>query len=113
MEVIWFILIKLLLQVSLRFCFLRCVSHQLLIFPLQEDKIRGLRIAEPWLKLLAVGINMPVDGISESPSWPPSPRFASGNNNRAGRDFLLKSSAVHPGCRESMCKSKVMLKDVP
>ena len=41
MELIWFTLIKLLLQVFLRFCFLSCVSYQLLIFPLKEDKTRA------------------------------------------------------------------------
>lgn len=67
MELIWFTLIKLLLQVFLRFCFLRCVSHQLLIFPLKEDD-KGPRTAEPLLKLLAMSINKPVGGISDSPS---------------------------------------------
>lgn len=66
MELIWFTLIKLLLQVFLRFCFLRCVSYELLILPLKEDK--GPRIAEPLLKLLAMSINKPVGGISDSPS---------------------------------------------
>lgn len=51
-----------LLQIFLRFCLLGCVSHQLLIFPLKENKIWGPRIAEPLPKLLAMGINMPVGG---------------------------------------------------
>lgn len=36
--------------------------HQLLIFPLKEDKVRRPRFAQPVLKLPAVGIDTPEGG---------------------------------------------------